>query len=53
LGTLPSAGTFMCGHGERAMSAASLAQRSGRHAEVYVGSAERWARKTGRSLVRG
>ena len=52
LGTLPSAGTFMCGHGERAMSAASLAQRSGRDAAVYVGSAERWARKSGRSLVR-
>jgi glyoxylase-like metal-dependent hydrolase (beta-lactamase superfamily II)/rhodanese-related sulfurtransferase len=53
LGTIPSTGTFMCGHGERAMSAASLAQRSGRGAQVYVGSAERWARKPGRSLVRG
>jgi glyoxylase-like metal-dependent hydrolase (beta-lactamase superfamily II)/rhodanese-related sulfurtransferase len=53
VGTLPRAGTFMCGHGERAMSAASLAQRSGRDAGVYVGSAQRWARKTGRPLVRG
>ena len=51
-GATPGGETFMCGHGERAMSAASLAQRSGRDAQVYVGSAERWSRKTGRSLAR-
>jgi rhodanese-related sulfurtransferase len=53
LGELSGGATFMCGHGERAMSAASLAERSGRAAAVFVGSPERWARRTGRALTRG
>jgi rhodanese-related sulfurtransferase len=53
LGELPRSTTFMCGHGERAMSAASLAERSGRAAAVFVGSPDRWARRTGRALTRG
>ena len=53
LGDLPGRETFMCGHADRAMSAASLAERSGREAVVFVGGPERWARRTGRSLARG
>ena len=41
----------MCGHGERAMSAASLLQRAGRRdLAVLDGGPEEWATATGRSL---
>jgi glyoxylase-like metal-dependent hydrolase (beta-lactamase superfamily II)/rhodanese-related sulfurtransferase len=53
LAGLPGRATFMCGHGERAMSAASIAERSGREAAVYVGGPDRWARQVGRPLARG
>jgi len=53
LDEIPPRATFMCGHGERAMSAASLAERAGRSAEVFLGGPEDWARRTGRQLVRG
>lgn len=44
----------MCGHGERAMSAASLLARAG-HGEVAVldGGPTDWAEATGRTLERG
>ena len=44
----------MCGHGERAMSAASLLARAG-HREVAVldGGPTDWAEATGRTLERG
>ena len=41
----------MCGHGERAMSAASLIERAGRGpASVLVGGPDDWARAHGRNL---
>jgi rhodanese-related sulfurtransferase len=41
----------MCGHGERAMTAASLLERSGRRdLAVLVGGAEDWANATGQPL---
>ena len=44
----------MCGHGERAMGAASLLVREGRSdVAVLVGGPEQWAEATGRPLVRG
>jgi hydroxyacylglutathione hydrolase len=55
LAELPSRGplTVMCGHGERAMMAASLLARAGRRElAVLKGSAEDWARATGRRLER-
>lgn len=43
--------TVMCGHGERAMTAASLLERSGRrNLAVLVGGAEDWANATGQPL---
>jgi rhodanese-related sulfurtransferase len=44
----------MCGHGERAMGAASLLARAG-HREVAVldGGPNDWAEATGRTLERG
>lgn len=44
--------TTMCGHGERAMTAASVLQRAG-HREVSVldGGPDDWAAATGRSLT--
>ncbi|MDQ3576854.1 MAG: MBL fold metallo-hydrolase [Actinomycetota bacterium] len=49
---LPHAPTvLMCGHGERAATAASLLERAGhRHLAVLVGGAEDWARVTGSDL---
>jgi len=49
---LPSGPTLvMCGHGERAMSAASLLQRAGRaDLAVLGGGPDDWARATGRPL---
>jgi hydroxyacylglutathione hydrolase len=56
-GTLPNGPvTIMCGHGERAMTAASLLARSGhdpRDLRVLLGGAEAWQAATGRTLVRG
>ncbi|MET9273614.1 MBL fold metallo-hydrolase [Kribbella sp. NPDC003557] len=44
----------MCGHGERAMSAASLLERGGhRQVAVLVGGAEDWAAATGLDLETG
>jgi len=44
----------MCGHGERAMTAASLLQRAGRHGlAVLAGGARDWAAATGRPLQEG
>jgi glyoxylase-like metal-dependent hydrolase (beta-lactamase superfamily II)/rhodanese-related sulfurtransferase len=59
LGSMPSLGanvpdgvTIMCGHGERAMTAASLLERRGREAAVFEGSPADWARSSGGGLVR-
>jgi hydroxyacylglutathione hydrolase len=42
----------MCGHGERAMSAASLLARAGRHElAVFDGGPDQWAAATGGPLV--
>jgi len=44
----------MCGHGERAMTAASLLARTGtRGLAVLTGGADDWAKATGRSLEDG
>lgn len=50
---LPSGPTvLMCGHGERAMSAASLLERSGRaDLAVLDGGPDDWTRATGQALV--
>ena len=49
-----SAAVVMCGHGERAMTAASLLQRAGRRGlAVLAGGAGDWAAATGRSLQEG
>lgn len=55
LGDLPTGPTVvMCGHGERAMGAASLLQRSGKpDIAVLAGGPEDWAKTTGRSLEVG
>lgn len=46
--------TVMCGHGERAMTAATLLQRDGRRdIAVLDGGADDWARATGGSLKEG
>jgi hydroxyacylglutathione hydrolase len=45
--------TVMCGHGERAMTAASLLGRDdGRQVRVLLGGAEAWQAATGRPLAR-
>ena len=50
----PDGAVVMCGHGERAMTAASLLQRAGRRdAVVLVGGAGDWAGATGRPLQEG
>ena len=44
--------TVMCGHGERAMTAATLLRRAGHHrVSVLDGGADDWARATGRPLT--
>lgn len=44
----------MCGHGERAMSAASLLARAGHHGlAVFDGGPDQWAAATGRPLLVG
>ena len=52
-GLAPDVATVMCGHGERAMSAASLLERSGGRAEVLLGGPDDWSRASGRPLVTG
>jgi hydroxyacylglutathione hydrolase len=52
IGSPGSHAAFMCSHGQRAMTAASLAERSGRAATVLLGGPRDWARRTGGSLVR-
>jgi hydroxyacylglutathione hydrolase len=49
---VPDRVTVMCGHGERAMTAASLLERSGRHATVFKGSPEDWSRTLSEPLER-
>ena len=47
----PREAVVMCGHGERAMTAASLLQRAGRHGlAVLAGGAGDWAAATGQPL---
>ncbi|KXX63015.1 hypothetical protein AZG88_26880 [Rhodococcus sp. LB1] len=44
----------MCGHGERAMGAASLLERAGhRQLTVLEGGPDDWAQATGRTLETG
>jgi len=44
----------MCGHGERAMTAASVLQAAGSHGlAVLAGGAQDWAAVTGRPLQEG
>jgi hydroxyacylglutathione hydrolase len=53
---VPAAGplTLICGHGERAMSAASILEAAGhRDLAVVVGGAAEWAAASGRSLQTG
>jgi rhodanese-related sulfurtransferase len=50
----PKGVVVMCGHGERAMTAASLLERAGhRGLAVLAGGAEDWAAVTGRPLQEG
>jgi hydroxyacylglutathione hydrolase len=51
IAAVPRDAVFMCGHGERAMTAASLAQRSGHAPTVLLGGPREWARHTGRPLA--
>ena len=60
LGSIPAAplpsgqpATVMCGHGERAMSAASLLAARGVAARVFDGGPDTWATATGRALEVG
>ena len=43
--------TVMCGHGERAMSEASILRRSGREVSVLAGGPADWAAATGTPLT--
>jgi rhodanese-related sulfurtransferase len=48
----PGPMVVMCGHGQRAMTAASILQRTGsREVRVLVDSAQDWATATGRALA--
>ena len=50
----PEGAVVMCGHGERAMTAASLLERADhRGLAVLAGGAQDWAAATGRSLQEG
>lgn len=50
----PSGAVVHCGHGERAMTAASLLQRAGRHRlAVLTGGPDDWAKATGHALQGG
>jgi hydroxyacylglutathione hydrolase len=44
---------LMCGHGERAMTGASLLERHGREVSVLVGGPDEWARAHGLALESG
>ncbi len=51
---VPAGVVVMCGHGERAMTAASLLQRAGQHGlAVLDGGAGDWAAATGQPLQEG
>jgi hydroxyacylglutathione hydrolase len=53
-GVPDAAVTVMCGHGERAMTAATLLRRAGHHrVSVLDGGADDWARAVGRPLKEG
>ncbi|WDV56619.1 MBL fold metallo-hydrolase [Streptomyces coeruleorubidus] len=50
----PSGAVVHCGHGERAMTAASLLRRAGRHRlAVLTGGPDDWAKATGHALKAG
>ena len=50
----PAAAVVMCGHGERAMTAASLLQRAGHQGlAVLAGGPQEWAAATGQPLQEG
>ena len=50
----PGEAVVMCGHGERAMTAASMLQRAGHHGlSVLAGGAQDWATATGQPLQEG
>jgi rhodanese-related sulfurtransferase len=50
----PGHAVVMCGHGERAMTAASLLQAAGSHGlAVLAGGVQDWAAVTGRALQEG
>jgi rhodanese-related sulfurtransferase len=50
----PGEAVVMCGHGERAMTAASLLQRAGHDGlAVLAGGTQDWATATGRALQEG
>ena len=50
----PGPVVVMCGHGERAMGAASLLQRAGRKdVAVLDGGPQDWAHTTGKTLEAG
>jgi rhodanese-related sulfurtransferase len=52
LPTVPTA--VMCGHGDRATTAASLLERAGHQdVAVVVGGPDDWATRTGRALAQG
>jgi glyoxylase-like metal-dependent hydrolase (beta-lactamase superfamily II) len=52
LADVPEHATVMCGHGERAMTAASLLERSGRDVAVFERSPRDWAKASGEPLER-
>ena len=43
--------TVMCGHGERAMTGASILEPSGREVSVLAGGPDDWAAATGKALT--
>lgn len=45
--------TVMCGHGERAATAASLLERAGGNSSVFVGGIRDWSRAVGRPPATG
>jgi len=54
VGNAPAGAVVMCGHGERAMTAASLLQRTGhRGLAVLSGGAGDWSAVTGQPLREG
>jgi rhodanese-related sulfurtransferase len=54
VGDAPDRPVVMCGHGERAMTAASLLARTGRRGvQVLEGGPDDWAKHTGRTLQDG